>query len=382
MATFVEEPPRRKRLKVATACTECRRRKTKCDGTQPCANCIKSKSNCFYVAPASTPKVAAGSTPREYTRRATLPIATTSPSNNSGNTANAYPAAFSSASTSNSLTSISAVPTNASPVAGGIISGGGGGAGGAPASSTHRFSLVPPRSMSSPNIARHASTRASISKADTNTTLAHIEDRLAAIEDTLHFLLEQQQLRHHTPTHHHHHYTPPPHPHHSHPQQQQQQQQQQNHYQQQQHPRTHSFHHPTANNGTQGYTNNSDPSLNMAHHHHPPHLTPASPPPPGLSMQSVPRSRSPSPMIKKKSIQLPPIHAAVHYSHSPPPPSSSHHPQDKPPMPSSTTKPYSNSTDHHPASALVTGFLPADASPPKKSPAIFSPSNQALIINK
>ncbi|SAM05570.1 hypothetical protein [Absidia glauca] len=47
---------RRKRLKVPSACAECRRRKTKCDGAQPCASCIKAKVDCRYVASKSTLK--------------------------------------------------------------------------------------------------------------------------------------------------------------------------------------------------------------------------------------------------------------------------------------------------------------------------------------
>ncbi|KAI9259473.1 hypothetical protein BDA99DRAFT_513352 [Phascolomyces articulosus] len=33
---------RRKRLKVVSACGECRRKKTKCNGEHPCAGCIKA----------------------------------------------------------------------------------------------------------------------------------------------------------------------------------------------------------------------------------------------------------------------------------------------------------------------------------------------------
>lgn len=41
---------RRKRLKVVSACLECRRKKTKCNGETPCAGCIKAKVDCKYVA--------------------------------------------------------------------------------------------------------------------------------------------------------------------------------------------------------------------------------------------------------------------------------------------------------------------------------------------
>lgn len=40
---------RRKRLKVAAACTECRRKKTKCNGERPCLGCQKTHANCEYI---------------------------------------------------------------------------------------------------------------------------------------------------------------------------------------------------------------------------------------------------------------------------------------------------------------------------------------------
>ncbi|ORZ12742.1 hypothetical protein BCR42DRAFT_493477 [Absidia repens] len=45
-----EDTLRRKRLKVTSACTECRRRKTKCDGDRPCVSCSKAKVECQYVS--------------------------------------------------------------------------------------------------------------------------------------------------------------------------------------------------------------------------------------------------------------------------------------------------------------------------------------------
>jgi hypothetical protein len=39
---------RRKRLKVVSACSECRRKKTKCNGEKPCAGCIKTNMDCKY----------------------------------------------------------------------------------------------------------------------------------------------------------------------------------------------------------------------------------------------------------------------------------------------------------------------------------------------
>ncbi|KAI7894180.1 uncharacterized protein EV154DRAFT_108687 [Mucor mucedo] len=40
--------PRRKRAKIVSACGECRRKKTKCNGEQPCRNCEKSGVPCIY----------------------------------------------------------------------------------------------------------------------------------------------------------------------------------------------------------------------------------------------------------------------------------------------------------------------------------------------
>ncbi|EIE84084.1 hypothetical protein G6F46_011612 [Rhizopus delemar] len=40
--------PLKKRAKIVSACTECRRKKTKCNGEQPCRNCQKSAANCIY----------------------------------------------------------------------------------------------------------------------------------------------------------------------------------------------------------------------------------------------------------------------------------------------------------------------------------------------
>lgn len=40
--------PRRKRAKIVSACGECRRKKTKCNGEQPCRNCEKSGVPCVY----------------------------------------------------------------------------------------------------------------------------------------------------------------------------------------------------------------------------------------------------------------------------------------------------------------------------------------------
>ncbi|KAI8328056.1 hypothetical protein BC941DRAFT_445741 [Chlamydoabsidia padenii] len=41
---------RQKRAKIVSACSECRRKKTKCNGEQPCRNCQKSSVACVYPA--------------------------------------------------------------------------------------------------------------------------------------------------------------------------------------------------------------------------------------------------------------------------------------------------------------------------------------------
>lgn len=42
------EEPRKKRAKIVSACSECRRKKTKCNGEQPCRSCEKSAVDCIY----------------------------------------------------------------------------------------------------------------------------------------------------------------------------------------------------------------------------------------------------------------------------------------------------------------------------------------------
>ncbi|KAI7900701.1 uncharacterized protein BX663DRAFT_411205, partial [Cokeromyces recurvatus] len=44
--------PRKKRAKIMSACGECRRKKTKCNGEQPCRNCQKSNATCIYLTAA------------------------------------------------------------------------------------------------------------------------------------------------------------------------------------------------------------------------------------------------------------------------------------------------------------------------------------------
>ncbi|KAI9307871.1 hypothetical protein BJ944DRAFT_261223 [Cunninghamella echinulata] len=40
--------PRKKRVKIVSACGECRRRKTKCNGETPCYSCRKASVECIY----------------------------------------------------------------------------------------------------------------------------------------------------------------------------------------------------------------------------------------------------------------------------------------------------------------------------------------------
>ncbi|KAI9265054.1 hypothetical protein BDA99DRAFT_507559 [Phascolomyces articulosus] len=49
MTTVPVDKTRRKRLKVVSACGECRRKKTKCNGEKPCTGCIRAKVECKYV---------------------------------------------------------------------------------------------------------------------------------------------------------------------------------------------------------------------------------------------------------------------------------------------------------------------------------------------
>ncbi|KAJ6579141.1 hypothetical protein DFH09DRAFT_1447378 [Mycena vulgaris] len=55
-----DEPPKKKRKRQALSCTECKRRKIRCDRTQPCAPCVRrgdqAKCQWHVVEPASTEK--------------------------------------------------------------------------------------------------------------------------------------------------------------------------------------------------------------------------------------------------------------------------------------------------------------------------------------
>lgn len=44
--------PIRRRMRLITSCLECRRRKLKCDKSQPCTNCVRFGRDCLYLGPA------------------------------------------------------------------------------------------------------------------------------------------------------------------------------------------------------------------------------------------------------------------------------------------------------------------------------------------
>jgi hypothetical protein len=43
--------PIRRRMRMITSCLECRRRKLKCNKSQPCTNCMKFSRECLYIGP-------------------------------------------------------------------------------------------------------------------------------------------------------------------------------------------------------------------------------------------------------------------------------------------------------------------------------------------
>ena len=43
--------PIRRRMRMITSCLECRRRKLKCNKSQPCSNCIRFNRDCVYLGP-------------------------------------------------------------------------------------------------------------------------------------------------------------------------------------------------------------------------------------------------------------------------------------------------------------------------------------------
>lgn len=49
-ATTTPKPIRR-RMRMITSCLECRRRKLKCNKSQPCSNCLKFSRECLYLGP-------------------------------------------------------------------------------------------------------------------------------------------------------------------------------------------------------------------------------------------------------------------------------------------------------------------------------------------
>lgn len=55
MAESNENLPPRKRKHVTSACDQCRRRRVKCDGDQPCSSCSKGRFRCTYAASLANP---------------------------------------------------------------------------------------------------------------------------------------------------------------------------------------------------------------------------------------------------------------------------------------------------------------------------------------
>lgn len=43
--------PIRRRMRMITSCLECRRRKLKCNKSQPCSNCVRFSRDCVYLGP-------------------------------------------------------------------------------------------------------------------------------------------------------------------------------------------------------------------------------------------------------------------------------------------------------------------------------------------
>ncbi|KAI9243246.1 hypothetical protein BY458DRAFT_530775 [Sporodiniella umbellata] len=48
MSSEFFKEPFKKRTKIMSACAECRRKKTKCNGEQPCRTCSRASTSCVY----------------------------------------------------------------------------------------------------------------------------------------------------------------------------------------------------------------------------------------------------------------------------------------------------------------------------------------------
>ncbi|KAI7859154.1 hypothetical protein BDC45DRAFT_497001 [Circinella umbellata] len=77
MTTVPIDKTRRKRLKVVSACGECRRKKTKCNGEKPCTGCIRAKVECKYVTSHKS---------RTFVRQPTMMMSSSSTTTNTSNT--------------------------------------------------------------------------------------------------------------------------------------------------------------------------------------------------------------------------------------------------------------------------------------------------------
>lgn len=73
--TVPADQKRRKRLKVLSACNECRRKKTKCNGEKPCTGCLKANVECKYSN--NNPKLANNAAQHRTLSRPITPRKTT-----------------------------------------------------------------------------------------------------------------------------------------------------------------------------------------------------------------------------------------------------------------------------------------------------------------
>ncbi|KAG2212829.1 hypothetical protein INT46_008490 [Mucor plumbeus] len=144
---------RRKRLKVVSACSECRRKKTKCNGEKPCAGCIKTNMDCKY---SNSPKS------RPSNNR---PLAASSSSSSSSSTT----------TTTTSTTTTTTTPTSS------------------PSTSPQSQQQQQQQASRYYQHQQQQQQQQSPSNDKTNTTIQAIESRLGVIEDILQILLKQQQ---------------------------------------------------------------------------------------------------------------------------------------------------------------------------------------------
>ncbi|CEP18687.1 hypothetical protein [Parasitella parasitica] len=159
---------RRKRLKVVSACGECRRKKTKCNGEKPCAGCMKARVECKYVNSQKSASVTSNTTVM-----AAAAAAGTTGSAPAGKTASAPKATHKMAHPPSLETKKNAIMKNASPIS----------------SATSSTSTSSSTSMS-------ASTPLFPSTNHTASSIESIEERLGTIENILRALLCSGKNKH------------------------------------------------------------------------------------------------------------------------------------------------------------------------------------------